>query len=107
MIERAVAGEPDSGYIVDSLAWALYRLGRVDEALPHMERAVELLPTDPILNDHLGDIYWAVGRHREARFQWRRALSFGPHDDLDMDLVRRKIEQGLDALDAPTGGADR
>jgi len=107
MIERAVAGEPDSGYIVDSLAWALYRMGRYDEALPHMERAVALLPTDPILNDHLGDIYWTLGRHREARFQWRRALSFGPHDDLDMDLVRRKIDQGLDAVEAAPGAADR
>lgn len=103
MIERAVAGEPDSGYIVDSLAWALYRLGRYDEALPHMERAVELMPTDPILNDHLGDVYWAVGRQREAQFQWRRALSYGPHDDLDMDRVRRKLDVGLDQVRADEG----
>lgn len=103
MIERAVAGEPDSGYIVDSLAWALFRLGRYDEALPHMERAVALLPADPILNDHLGDIYWAVGRKREAEFQWRRALSFGPHEDLDMDRVRRKLEIGLDRVLAEEG----
>ncbi len=97
MIERAVEGDPESGYIVDSLGWALYRLGRYDEALPVMERAVELMPRDPILNDHLGDVYYAVGREREARFQWRRALSFGPHADLDMDLVRRKLEIGKDA----------
>lgn len=94
MIERAVEAEPDSGYIVDSLGWAFYRLGRYEEAVPVMERAVELMPTDPILNDHLGDVYWAVGREREARFQWRRALSFAPHPDLDVDLVRRKIEEG-------------
>lgn len=98
MIERAVAGEPTSGYIVDSLAWALFRLGRYEEALPHMERAVELMPEDAILNDHLGDVYWAVGRQREAYFQWRRALSFGPHDDLDLDRVRRKIDVGLDRV---------
>ncbi len=97
MIERAVEGEPDSGYIVDSLGWAYYRLGRYEEAVPVMERAVELMPTDPILNDHLGDVYWAVGREREARFQWRRALSFGPHADMDSDLVRRKLEIGKDA----------
>jgi tetratricopeptide (TPR) repeat protein len=94
MIERAVEGEPDSGYITDSLGWAYYRLGRYEEAVPVMERAVELLPRDPILNDHLGDVYWAVGRKREARFQWRRALSFAPHPDLDVDLVRRKLEIG-------------
>lgn len=103
MIERAVEIEPSSGYIVDSLAWALFRLGRYDEALPHMERAVELEPTDPILNDHLGDVYWAVGRDREARFQWRRALSFGPSDDMDTDLVRRKLDLGLDAVRAEDG----
>ncbi len=97
MIERAVEGDPESGYITDSLGWAYYRLGRYDEAVPVMERAVELLPRDPILNDHLGDVYYAVGRTREARFQWRRALSFGPHPDLDMDLVRRKLEIGKDA----------
>ncbi len=103
MIERAVAGDPDSGYILDSLAWALFRLGRYDEALPHMERAVEMEPTDAVLNDHLGDVYWAVGRQREARFQWRRALSFAPADQLDEDLVRRKVEHGLDAVREEAG----
>ncbi len=97
MIERAVEGDPDSGYITDSLGWAYYRLGRFEEAVPVMERAVELLPRDAVINDHLGDVYYAVGRTREARFQWRRALSFGPHPDLDMDLVRRKLEIGKDA----------
>ncbi len=98
MIERAVASEPDDGYIIDSLGWVLYRLGRYEEALPHMLRAVELLPTDAVLNDHLGDVLWMVGRKREARFQWSRALSFGPADDLDMDRIRRKLEVGLDAV---------
>ncbi|MFN4058494.1 MAG: tetratricopeptide repeat protein [Roseinatronobacter sp.] len=103
MIERAVEGEPDSGYITDSLAWALFRLGRYDEALPVMERAVELMPTDPILNDHLGDVYWAVGRAREARFQWSRALSFAPHPDLSIERVRRKLEVGLDIVQEEEG----
>lgn len=98
MIERAVQGEPDSGYITDSLAWALFRLGRYEEAVAPMERAVALMPTDPVLNDHLGDVYWAVGREREAQFQWRRALSFGPHDDMDSDRLRRKLEVGLDQV---------
>ena len=103
MIERAVAGDPSSGYILDSLAWALFRLGRYTESLPHMERAVEMMPTDAILNDHLGDVYYAVGRFREARFQWRRALSFAPADDLDEDRIRRKLEIGLEAVRAEAG----
>jgi tetratricopeptide (TPR) repeat protein len=98
MIERAVAGQPDDGYITDSLGWVYYRLGRYEEALPQMLRAVELAPVDPVINDHLGDVLWKVGRKREAAFQWRRALSFGPADDLDMDRVRRKLEVGLDVV---------
>jgi len=101
MIERAVAGEPDSGYITDSLGWVLYRLGRYEEAVVHMERAVELMPVDPVINDHLGDVYWAVGREREAEFQWHRALSFIEPDsstDADPDRIRRKLELGLDAV---------
>ena len=103
MIEQAVAARPDAGYIVDSLGWALYRLGRYEEAVVHMERAVELEAVDAVVNDHLGDVYWAVGRKREAEFQWKRALSFGPNDDLDMDRVRRKLELGLDKVLADEG----
>jgi len=97
MIEEAVAGEPDSGAIVDSLGWVLFRLGRHDEAVVHLERAAALEPVDPVINDHLGDAYWAVGRLREADFQWRRALSFGPEED-EAARIRRKIELGLDAV---------
>jgi tetratricopeptide (TPR) repeat protein len=102
MIERAVAKEPDSGYIVDSLGWVLYRLGRYEEAVGHMEHAVELMPVDPVVNDHLGDVYWAVGRAREAEFQWKRALSFvdpaNTDSEADPDRMRRKLEVGLDAV---------
>ena len=103
MIERAVEGAPDSGYIVDSLGWVLYRLGRFQEAVEPMERAVALLPNDPIINDHLGDVYWMVGRQREARFQWERALSFDP-EETDATRIRRKLEIGLDAVLAEEGG---
>lgn len=105
MIEKAVAERPDEGYIIDSLAWALYRLGRYSEAAVQMERAVELLPADALLNDHLGDVYWAVGREREAKFQWRRALNFGPAPDLSLDRVRRKLEVGLDVVLKEEGAA--
>lgn len=104
MIERAVAASPDSGYIVDSLAWGKFLLGQYDEAVEPMERASLLEPVDPIVTDHLGDIYWAVGRKMEARFQWRRALSFEP-EEKDAVRIRRKLEIGLDAVlteeDAP------
>ena len=104
MIERAVAAQPDSGYITDSLGWVLYRMGAYDDAVGYMERAVELMPADPIINDHLGDVYWAVGRQIEAEFQWKRALSFDPEED-EAERIRRKLEVGLDVVLDAEGAA--
>lgn len=103
MIQRAVAARPESGFIVDSLGWVYYRLGRFEEAVAPMERAVELEPNDPIVNDHLGDVYWTVGRYREAEFQWHRALSFDPEEE-DAIRIRRKLEVGLDVVLEEEGG---
>ena len=75
MIEKAVEAVPQDGYIVDSLGWAFYELGRVDEAVATLEQAVQLLPNDPEINDHLGDAYWKAGRQLEAKFQWKIAAS--------------------------------
>ncbi len=103
MIQRAVAARPESGFIVDSLGWVYYRLGRYEEAVAPMERAVELEPNDPIVNDHLGDVYWTVGRYREAEFQWHRALSFEPEEE-DAIRIRRKLDVGLDVVLEEEGG---
>ncbi|HSF91353.1 MAG TPA: tetratricopeptide repeat protein [Paracoccaceae bacterium] len=97
MIERAVEQMPTNGYIVDSLAWVLYRLGKYEEAVGPMERAAELMPVDPIINDHLGDVLWMVGRKREAAFHWSRALSLEPEED-EIARIRRKLEVGLDVV---------
>ncbi len=102
LIERAVAAEPQSGYIVDSLAWAYFRLGRFEDAVEPMERASLLEPVDPVVTDHLGDVYWAVGRVLEAQFQWRRALSFDP-EEAEATRIRRKLEVGLDVVRAEEG----
>ena len=94
LLERAVALRPDSGAIVDSLGWALFKLGRYDEAVRHLETAATLQATDPVINDHLGDAYWRVGREREARFQWSRALSLEPTPE-DAEAIRLKLAEGL------------
>ncbi len=98
-LEKAVDARPNSGFIVDSLAWVLFKLNRFEEALGHMERAVELMPADPVLNDHLGDVYWKNNRKEEAVFQWKRALSFEPADK-DRDRILKKLEIGLDRVEA-------
>ncbi len=94
MVQKAVTLKPDDGYIVDSLGWAYYRLGRYEDAVLELERAVELVPYDPIINDHLGDAYWKVGRKNEARFQWARAKNH-TKDLVEIEKLEAKIAQGL------------
>ena len=98
LIERAVALRPKDGFIVDSLGWALYHVGKYDEALPHLELAVQLRPHDPVINDHLGDVYWRVGRRYEAKFQWRRTLAFDVDADAELGAnIQSKLKSGLPA----------
>jgi tetratricopeptide (TPR) repeat protein len=78
MVEKAVAADPRSGAMVDSLGWAYYRLGDYKKAVAKLEEAVELDAGDPEINGHLGDAYWKVGRKDEALFQWRRVLTLQP-----------------------------
>ncbi|MEO5807146.1 tetratricopeptide repeat protein [Devosia sp.] len=73
MIQKAVDASPQDGYVVDSLGWAFYKLGRNPEAVATLEQAVQLMPNDPEINDHLGDAYLKAGRALEARFQWNIA----------------------------------
>jgi tetratricopeptide (TPR) repeat protein len=99
MVEKAVSLRPNDGYVVDSLGWVLYKLGKYSESVPLLERAVELRPQDPTINDHLGDAFWKVGRQIEARFQWRHALVFNP-DEEQAKTLRAKLLNGLVADNA-------
>jgi Flp pilus assembly protein TadD len=101
LLRRAVQLRPDDGYIIDSLGWAHYRMGRFEEALRELERAIELKPGDPVINDHLGDVYWRVGRKLEAYFQWNHARDLKPEPE-DLERILKKIEKGLEDEPKPT-----
>ncbi|MBN8996671.1 MAG: tetratricopeptide repeat protein [Rhizobiales bacterium] len=96
MIKKAVDLRPNDGYIVDSLGWAYFKLGRFDDAVEQLERAVELKPEDSVINDHLGDALWKVGRKREATFQWNHARDLDP-EPAEREKIVKKLENGLAA----------
>jgi tetratricopeptide (TPR) repeat protein len=104
LIQKAVRLKPTDGYIVDSLGWAYFKLGRYPDAVQTMEAAVQLSGGDATINDHLGDVYWTVGRKREAVFQWTYARDSSPDKDLLPKLLE-KLKHGLPAPPA-TGGSD-
>ena len=104
MVEKAVSLRPNDGYIVDSLGWGHYQLGRYDEAAKLLERAAGLRPEDAVINDHLGDALWRVGRKLEAKFQWQYALDSSPTDE-NAVKIRKKLKEGLPdpkPISAPT-----
>lgn len=93
LIERAVELRPNDGAIVDSLGWALYRMGDFQLAVRYLERASELKAEDPTVNEHLGDAYWQVGRDTEAVYQWKRALGLDPEPE-QIGPLKDKIATG-------------
>lgn len=94
MLRRAVDLRQRDGYVVDSLGWAYYRLGRYEDAVRELEKAIDLKPSDPVINDHLGDAYWRIGRELEARFQWNHARDLGPEPE-ELPKILDKIKNGL------------
>ena len=99
MVARAYFAQPDNGNIQDSLGWAQYRQGKFEDAVLTLEAAVDKLPANPEINDHLGDAYWQVGRRREAQFQWARVLTLNP-DAEQAERAQRKLNQGLESAGA-------
>ena len=97
MIFEAHRKDPEDGHIMDSLGWALYKMGNYTSAVSVLERASEYLPSNAVIFDHLGDAYWQIGRHNEARFQWNHALKAkDDRSEIDEDYISQKIKEGID-----------
>ena len=92
MIRRALALRPDDASITDSLGWALYKRGRLPEAIATLEKASIADPAQSEINEHLGDALFVAGRRFEARFAWRAALVTA-----EKPLERARIEAKLGA----------
>ena len=93
LIRRASELAPDDASITDSLGWALYKLGKVDEAIAMLQKAAIGDPAQAEIQEHLGDALYASGRRFEARFAWSAALATA--DDEETARIRTKIASGL------------
>ncbi len=92
LTRRAVALKPDNGAYVDSLGWALFKIGRVAEALREIQRAAELVKDDPVIFEHLGEIYLTQEHQEAAKDAWIRALELDPRNE---KLIKRFREVGF------------
>jgi tetratricopeptide (TPR) repeat protein len=96
LIQRALAVDGRNGAYLDSLGWALYQMQRYDEAREPLERAAREYPTDPVVLEHLGDVYARLGQRELAVSAWSRALDAGPQD---AEPLRAKIAQARSAAE--------
>ncbi len=91
LIERALEKEPDNAAIIDSMGWVLFRQGEPEEALPHLERAWEMI-RDPEVAAHLGETLWALGRREAARGILQEAYDEFPGSEPLRDTLQRLME---------------
>ena len=88
LIKKALEINPSDFYILDSMGWVLYRLGRLDEAIDYLRRAMSLR-ADPEVAAHLGEALWVNGARDEAREVWESALKLTPEDAHLLDVIQR------------------
>jgi Flp pilus assembly protein TadD len=92
LVRRALESEPDNGAYLDSLGWALYKRGDLEEAEKHLTDAAARMPGNSEVLDHLGDVLAKRGRTSDAVAAWTKALE-GDGEDVDAAAVRRKISE--------------
>jgi tetratricopeptide (TPR) repeat protein len=80
LIEKAYKLSPDDPFILDSLGWVNFRMGRMQDAIKHLQTAYSQRP-DPEIAAHYGEVLWSAGNRDEARKVWRAALSENPNHE--------------------------
>jgi Flp pilus assembly protein TadD len=95
MLEKAYAIKKNDPYIIDSIGWAYYLIDDYVKAENFLKRAVELMPEDPTVNDHYGDILWRLDRRIQARYFWRNTLNLKETEDKMKKDIKVKLVEGL------------
>ena len=95
MLERAYAMRSNDPYIIDSIGWAYYLVEDFEKAEIFIKKAVELMPEDPIVNDHYGDILWKLDRKIQARYFWTSVLNLEETEKIMKKEISIKLIEGL------------
>ena len=95
MLKKADQLRENDGYIIDSLGWAYYVKKNYAKAEPFLQKAVELLPSDPIINDHYADTLWMLNKNIQARYVWNYILKLDDVEQKLKDTISKKLIFGL------------
>ena len=97
MLEKAYESKSNDPYIIDSIGWAYFLVNDFLKAEKFLKRAVQLMPDDPIVNDHYGDILWKLNRKIQARYFWTYVLDLEDTEDKMKKEINLKLVKGLKA----------
>ena len=95
MLEKAYQQKQDDPYIIDSVGWGYYLTKNFINAEKFLQRAIKLMPRDPIVNDHYGDVLWKLNRKIQARYYWKSAFESNNADDELKIKISGKLLNGL------------
>ena len=95
MLEKANELKSNDPYIIDSLGWALFKLKRYKESKDYLQLAVKLMPGDPIVSDHYGDVLWKNGSKIQARYFWNYVLKLEKTEEDLKKTVEQKLIKGI------------
>jgi len=95
MLEKANKIKSNDPFITDSLGWALFQLKRYKDAESYLQLAVRLLPADPVVNDHYGDVLWKNGNEIQARYYWNYVLSLEKTENELKKKIKEKLIKGI------------
>ncbi len=96
MLENAYRSKNNDPYIIDSIGWAYFLTQDYNKAEEFLKRAVELMPNDPIVNDHYGDILWKLNRKIQARYFWANVLKMDEAEQELLENINIKLINGLE-----------
>ena len=88
LIEKALQLAPEDSFIIDSMGWVLYRMGKLKDSLGYLRRAFAGRP-DPEIAAHLGEVLWAMGERAEAERVWGDATRESPDNETLANTIKR------------------
>jgi tetratricopeptide (TPR) repeat protein len=95
MLKIAFNKKKRDPYIIDSLGWGMYLTGRYEEAEKLLQKAVQLMPLDPIVNDHYADILWKLNKNLQANYFWNYVLNLKTTENEMKDEIKTKLILGV------------
>ncbi len=96
MLDKAYNQKKNDPYIIDSVGWGYYLIGDFKNAENFLRKAIELMPNDPIVNDHYGDVLWKLNRKIQAKYYWQSAIDSKDFENEKKKNILKKLLKGLD-----------